>query len=104
MHSKVDGRDTQTDRKQGDLISLLLFFQNKETRPKRLKGEFFITSGKAGESPGQMNRHVRCPVNTLQVGVTEMRATLQVRKQETETLRASVMPLFKVPSLHSIAE
>jgi hypothetical protein len=34
-HSKVDsGGDTRAHRQQGDLISLLLFFQNKESRLK----------------------------------------------------------------------
>jgi hypothetical protein len=31
-HSKVDEGDTQTHRQHGDLISLLLFFQKKESR------------------------------------------------------------------------
>jgi hypothetical protein len=36
-HSKVDRGDAQTDThtEYGDLISLLLFFQNKESRLKR---------------------------------------------------------------------
>jgi hypothetical protein len=33
------GRDTQIHRQQGDLISLLLFFQNKESRLMMLVGE-----------------------------------------------------------------
>jgi hypothetical protein len=34
-HSQVNKGDTQTHRQQGDLISLLLFFENKEIRLKR---------------------------------------------------------------------
>jgi hypothetical protein len=36
-HSKVDRGDTQTQRKQGALISLLPFFQNKESTLKKIK-------------------------------------------------------------------
>jgi hypothetical protein len=32
--SKAEGGDTQTHRRDGDRISLLLFFQNKESRIK----------------------------------------------------------------------
>jgi hypothetical protein len=34
MQSKVDRRDTQTQRQHGDRIRLLLLFQNKKSRPK----------------------------------------------------------------------
>jgi hypothetical protein len=33
---KLIGRDTHTHRQQGDIISLLLFFQNKESEFKRV--------------------------------------------------------------------
>jgi hypothetical protein len=34
-HSEVSTRDSQTHRQHGDNISVLLFFQNKESRLKR---------------------------------------------------------------------
>jgi hypothetical protein len=33
-HSKVDRGDTHTDTQQGDLIGLVSFFQNKESKLK----------------------------------------------------------------------
>jgi hypothetical protein len=35
-HSKVGKLDTQTYRRRGELISLLLFFQKKESRLKQI--------------------------------------------------------------------
>jgi hypothetical protein len=37
-HSKVDRGNSQTHRQPGDFISLLLFFQNKESRLKMFEG------------------------------------------------------------------
>jgi hypothetical protein len=37
MRSKVDRRDIQTHRQHGDLIGLILFFQNMKSRLKFLK-------------------------------------------------------------------
>jgi hypothetical protein len=36
---KLTGGDTQTHRQHGDLISLIPFFENKESRPIRYESE-----------------------------------------------------------------
>jgi hypothetical protein len=37
--------DTQTYRQDGDIISLILFFQNKESRQKFLRSSSYIIHG-----------------------------------------------------------
>jgi hypothetical protein len=40
-HSKVDIRDSQTHRQHGDLMSQLLFFQNKENKLQSMREYLF---------------------------------------------------------------
>jgi hypothetical protein len=49
-----------TDRLQGDLISLLLFFQNKESRLKMKEGQLgtFLMCSEENTSYGSVQLHV----------------------------------------------
>jgi hypothetical protein len=39
--TKILGGDTQTYRQHGDVISLLLFSENKESRLRNIKGKYY---------------------------------------------------------------